>query len=56
MEEHDARAFIAKAKWVFAKTMADYNPHEYVVERVEGGPQFDALVALINQGRVRHYG
>jgi hypothetical protein len=49
----DPRVFIGRVRWVFAKTMAHYNPHEYVVESVEGGPQFDGFVALINQGHVR---
>ena len=52
---YDPRPFIGRVHWVFAKTMAHYNPHEYVVESVEGGPQFDSFVALINRGRVRRY-
>ncbi len=51
----EQRRFIAAAKWVFAKTMAHYNPHEYVVERVEGGPLFDAFVAFVRTGPIRRY-
>ena len=51
----EQRQFIAAAKWVFAKTMAHYNPHEYVVERVEGGPLFDAFVAFVRTGPIRRF-
>ena len=50
---YDPRVFIGRVRWVFAKTMAHYNPREYVLESVEGGAEFDDFVALINQGRVR---
>ena len=51
----EQRQFIAEAKWVFAKTMAHYNPHEYVVERVEGGQLFDEFVAFVRTGPIRRY-
>ena len=55
MTEHDPCAFIARAKWVFAKTMAHYNPHWYVVEAKEAGADFDAFVALIRTTPIRRY-
>jgi hypothetical protein len=42
----DARRFISSVKWRFAKMMAHYNPHWYVVERDSAGPEFTAFVAL----------
>ena len=50
-----ARAFICSVEWVFAKTMAHYNPHEYVVERVAGGEEFSAFVAFVRSGPIRRY-
>jgi hypothetical protein len=35
--------------------MAHYNPHWYVVERVEGGPSFTSFVALVRSGPIRRY-
>jgi hypothetical protein len=35
--------------------MAHFYPHEYVVERVEGGPLFDAFVAFVRRGPIRRY-
>jgi hypothetical protein len=50
-----ARAFIASVEWVFAKTMAHHNPHEYVVERVAGGEEFSAFVDFVRSGPIRRY-
>jgi hypothetical protein len=47
-----AREFIAGVQWTFAKTMAHYNPHEYIVERVEGGDEFTAFVAFVRSGPI----
>lgn len=53
---YDPRPFIASVEWRFAKTMAHYNPHWYVVERDAGGELFSAFVAFIrDSGRVRRY-
>jgi hypothetical protein len=51
----EARSFIASRSWVFAKTMARYNPHEYIVEARHGGPDFDAFVALIRRAPIRRW-
>ena len=51
----EARAFIASVTWVFAKTRAEFNPHEYVVERTEGGQPFTAFVALIRSTPIRRW-
>jgi hypothetical protein len=51
----DLREFIATARWLFAKTMAAYNPHWYVVEREEAGPLFDRFVAFVRSGPIRRY-
>jgi hypothetical protein len=50
-----AREFVASANWVFAKTMAAYNPHHYIVERAAGGPAFSAFVALVRSAPIRRY-
>ena len=50
-----ARAFIGSVGWTFAKTRARYNPHHYIIERVEGGPEFDHLVALIRSTPIRRW-
>ena len=52
---YDPRPFIASVEWVFAKTMAHYNPHEYVVERDHRGEAFDAFLALVRSGPIRRY-
>lgn len=53
---YDPREFIASVEWRFAKTMAHYNPHWYVVQRDVGGPLFDAFVAYIQASpKVRRY-
>jgi hypothetical protein len=51
----EAREFVASANWVFAKTMAAYNPHHYIVERDEGGPALSAFVALVRSAPIRRY-
>jgi hypothetical protein len=51
----DPRGFIATVEWRFAKTMAHYNPHWYVVERDAGGPQFTDFVAFVRSGPIRKY-
>jgi hypothetical protein len=51
----DARRFIGSVEWPFAKTMAHYNPHWYVVERDNAGPDFTAFVALVRSGPIRRY-
>lgn len=54
--EQQARAFIAAVDWVEARTMAHYNPHEYVhTRRVEDRAGFAVLAALIDAGDVRRY-
>jgi hypothetical protein len=52
---YDPRPFIASVEWVFAKTMAHYNPHEYIVERNHRGEAFDAFVAFVRSGPIRRY-
>ncbi len=42
-------------EWRFAKTMAHYNPHWYVVERDHRGEAFDAFVAFVRSGPIRRY-
>jgi hypothetical protein len=42
----DARRFIASIEWRFAKTIAHYNPHWYVVERDNAGLEFTAFVTF----------
>ena len=46
----DARSYIAKVTWQFAKTMPQW-PHEYTVRqwRLDLEPEFFALVALIRR-------
>jgi hypothetical protein len=51
----EARAFIASVTWVFAKTRAEFNPHEYAVERTEGGPPFAAFVELVRSTPIRRW-
>ena len=53
--DFDPRPFIGSVEWVFAKTMAHYNPHWYVVERKFGGPDFTAFVDFIRSGPIRRY-
>jgi hypothetical protein len=49
----DARAYIAKVRWQFAKTMPQW-PHEYTVLlwRQDLEPEFRAFVALIRTAGV----
>jgi hypothetical protein len=54
-ESFDPRQFIAGVEWRFAKTMAHYNPHWYVVERDNRSDAFAAFVELIENGEVRMY-
>ena len=54
-ERFDPRGFIASVEWRFAKTMAHYNPHWYVVERDAGGPEFTDFVAFVRSGPIRRY-
>jgi hypothetical protein len=54
-QDFDPRRFIASVDWTFAKTMAHYNPHEYVVERAERGDEFAAFVAFVRSGPIRRY-
>jgi hypothetical protein len=51
----DPRRFIASVDWRFAKTMAHYNPHWYVVERDNAGPEFTDFVAFVRSGPIRRY-
>jgi hypothetical protein len=51
----DARRFIVAVEWRFAKTMAHYNPHWYVVERDNAEPEFTAFVAFVRSGPIRRY-
>jgi hypothetical protein len=46
----DARSYIDKVRWQFAKTMPQW-PHEYTVRtwRPELASEFEALVALIRE-------
>jgi hypothetical protein len=50
-----ARRFIASVEWRFAKTMAHYNPHWYVVDRDASGPEFTDFVAIVRSGPIRRY-
>jgi hypothetical protein len=50
-----ARAFVAGVDWTFAKTMAHYNPHEYIVAGRVGGDEFVAFVAFVRQAPIRRY-
>jgi hypothetical protein len=52
---YDPGPFIASFEWVFAKTMAHYNPHEYIVQRDYRGEAFDAFVAFVRSGPIRRY-
>jgi hypothetical protein len=54
-ERFDPRRFIDSVEWRFAKTMAHYNPHWYVVERNAGGPEFTDFVAFIRAGPIHRY-
>jgi hypothetical protein len=54
-DRYDPRPFIASVEWVFAKTMAAYNPHEYVVEKNYRGAEFDSFVAFIRSAPIRRY-
>ena len=44
----ELRAWIESVPFTFASTMAE-NPHHYIVERVHGGPEFDAFVQAIKE-------
>ena len=50
-----SQRFVNSADWRFAKTMAHYNPHWYVVERDAGGEAFSAFVEFVRTGPVRRY-
>ena len=51
----NARAFIDRSDWRFAKTMPE-NPHWYVVRPAEPDVGHDALLALLERyGTVRHW-
>jgi hypothetical protein len=53
---YDPRVFIASVEWRFAKTMAHYNPHWYVVQKANDGPLFDGFLAYLNASEtVRRY-
>ena len=52
---NDTRSFIASVEWVFARTMAHYNPHEYIVQKNHRGEAFDAFVAFVRSGPIRRY-
>jgi hypothetical protein len=52
---YDPRPFIDSVEWRFAKTMAHYNPHWYVVERDHRGKAFDDFVAFVRSGPIRRY-
>ena len=52
---NDARSFIGSVEWVFAKRMAHYNPHEYIVQRNYRGEAFDAFLAFVRSGPIRRY-
>jgi hypothetical protein len=54
-EDYDPNRFIRSVGWRFAKTMAHYNPHWYVVERDHRGAGFDAFVAFVRSGPIRRY-
>jgi hypothetical protein len=54
-EDYDPSQFIRSVEWRFAKTMAHYNPHWYVVERDHRGAAFDAFVAFVRSGPIRRY-
>jgi hypothetical protein len=54
-EHFDPRRFIVSVEWRFAKTMAHYNPHWYVVEHSAGGPEFTDFVAFVRSGPIRRY-
>jgi hypothetical protein len=50
-----SQRFVDSAEWRFAKTMAHYNPHWYVVERDAGGKAFSAFVDFVRTGPVSRY-
>jgi hypothetical protein len=54
-EDYDPSQFIHSVEWRFAKTMAHYNPHWYVVERDHRGAAFDAFIAFVRSGPIRRY-
>ena len=53
--DYDPRTFIESVEWRFAKTMAHYNPHWYVVERDHRGKAIDDFVAFVRSGPIRRY-
>ena len=41
MNDERAREFVSRATWTFAKTMASFAPHEYVVRGELGDPELE---------------
>ena len=52
---YDPRTLIDSVEWRFAKTMAHYNPHWYVVERENRGKAFEDFVVFVRSGPIRRY-
>lgn len=53
MNHNEFEAFIAKQKWIFAKTYADKAPHEYCLRKnCESDHVFDAAVNFIRDNGV----
>lgn len=55
MTIEQARAYVSSVRWTFARTRARTNPHHYIIERVEGGPEFSAFVELIRAAPIRRW-
>ena len=55
-DDYDPSQFIHSVEWRFAKTMAHYNPHWYVVQRDNRDELFDGFLRyLTDHGKLRSY-
>jgi hypothetical protein len=48
----EARAFIANARWIFARTMPE-NPHWYTLRKENANEGFESFVVFIRQNGYR---
>lgn len=56
MNHNEFEAFIAKQKWIFAKTYAEFAPHEYVVKgKGNSNEEFMEAVNFIIENGIRMF-
>lgn len=49
MKLKDFKDFIAKSKWIFAKTYAEKAPHEYTLRKDHSKKEFEDAVVFIRE-------